>query len=153
MYIIKIQTTTGDWILKQAESIQYSDSPFPLYYDEKDPSQYWSPFIPKEIRRIFDKGNIDRDVEVIKFNDNVYYDYEPKGESCKGWGYLNLENNDTPNCFVNMLQNITNPDELKPEGWFGIPLYSYIILDNKKAVVFPTKAFICNDEGKTIAKI
>lgn len=156
MYIIKIQTTNGDWILKQSESIQYSDSPFHLTPDEIDRSSYWSPFIPKAIREIFDKSEVNRDVEIIPFNDNVWYDYTPQGQGHKGWSYT-PNNSDTPNIFVKYAAPIVSENvstEKFPDGWFfGYPMYSYIILDNKKAVVFPTKAFICNNEGKTIQKI
>ncbi len=146
---IKIQTPDGNWDIREANSIQYSDSPYPLHPTEKKGqlnSYYWSPFIPLGMQKLFDSLDVDREVDIINFNRHVYWD---DGE----WREF-PNNTEVSSCFVNYLPQPSPIDNEKlPSGWYGVPMYSYAILDKKKAVIFPTKAYILNDDGKTIAKI
>lgn len=157
----KIQQPDGSWEIHEAKTIQYSDSPVSLEKDAGNRSpQMYKPFIPIAFQKIFERRDPSimwQHIQIIPFQDNLIYEYVAKSEPSEipqqevKWS--NFPENWYGTLYCNIIySNIENKLDI-PKEWCGLPLYSYVILDNTKAIVFPTKAYILNDDGKTIAKV
>lgn len=155
---LKIQTPEGNWLIKEAKTIQYSESAYLLTSRDMQRSPgIYHPFIPVAIQYILEKagGFNSHDIEVLPFQSNLIYEIvdgsNQENNPCSKEIRWNKFPEQHDGClYVNMLFDLKEP---KPPEWFAHPMYSYAILDGKKAIVFPTKAFVLNDDGKTIAKI
>jgi hypothetical protein len=155
---IKIQTPDGNWDIREAKSIKFSDSPFELTPEcqQRMPGHY-EPMVPAPIQRILERCDImPLQVETLPFQRDLIYEYgelssEVGTSKFVKWSIMPLPAGVLPYLNVNLIRggNCTENEAC----WEGRPLYSYAILDGTKAIVFPTKAYVCNDDGKTIAKI
>ncbi len=158
---LKVQMPDGSWDIREAKTIQYSDAPYLLTSDDyrRSPQQY-SPFIPVKIQKALERTDIHPNaIEVISFQSNLIHSVielpnqsnEPPRYDIKWDCFPSKHMDGFPYC--NVVFPTENVGYGKPPEWECNPLYSYAILDNSKAIVFPTKAYVLNDDGKTIAKI
>lgn len=161
----KIQLPNGSWQIHEAKKIEFSSEPELL--EPQDGARcpvMWDPFIPIKFQEIFEAhmpSINDEKVESISWQKNLVYDLKPKaiapnnpGEYEVVWSIAG-DSYGTGAMYCKLIY--CDPEDKQgfniPKAWIGQPQYSYVILDDAKAVVFPTTAFVMNDDGKTIAKV
>lgn len=161
---IKIRTPKGDWDIREAKQIKYSSSSEMLTPDRDNHRiGIYSAYIPTPFVGVFESCGLNPlDIEHYPFSPTIIYEYSDIGGTlgqgstsikCHAWRNTGKITEDY--LFSKYYTPSKEEPLVNPACWEGrgYPLYNYAILDNSKAIVFPTEAYIINDDGKTIAKI